>query len=459
MSLYRLGMALLLSVLLAGCSSSSGNEDAGPVEDADAATQPDEEEDAYTEEISDAGDPGPADVGSEDAGPGDPGSDAADQDQPQDWLSEEYLMFITSTLAADEEGREEGSPGGIAARQFLIEQLELCGLPPLDPPGYEQEVTTGDGVNLLGKITGSTLPERHVLISAHYDALGMDGNTVYNGAYDNATAVALVVGVACTLVAEPPERSVLVALWDAEESPTFLTDAMGSEFYAANPLVPLDQTDVAVALDLIGDGMWPGYPGHFVLGAETSPQLGEAFQATAIPDGLDVYRLGLHAAEEQPFGHTPFSDYDGFRDRSVPVLMLTDGYTKRYHTPDDDVEFIDRPKLVRQGQFLYNLTVTLANASQTPVWAPEDDYLIDATTAKTVGEIALAPGGMVDSLGLSSNSQSKMEEDLAAVQNVYDRLSAGGQASSDDIQTIRSAVQRMMCLSGSLYAELLCAML
>src|SRR5690606_16053853 len=117
--------------------------------------------------------------------------------------------------------------------------------------------------------------------------------------------------------------SVLVALWDAEEPPTFLTDAMGSAFFVQNPTIPLDQIDVAITLDLVGAGLWPDYAGHFVIGAETSLAVADAVDSVMAPEGLKVFRGGLHLIEQTPFGLQPWSDYDAFRAAEVPVLFLS----------------------------------------------------------------------------------------------------------------------------------------
>jgi hypothetical protein len=375
-------------------------------------------------------------------------------------LTEEELERIVSTLAADDmNGREEGSPGGIAAREFLIEEWTACGIQPVTDDTFEHPITTGDGVNLVGMIEGadSDLRDRYVLLSAHYDHIGSCGGAICNGAYDNATAVAAVIGVACTLAETPPARSILVAHWDAEEPPTFLSDEMGSEFFAENPVVPLSQIDVAIVGELMGAELWPGYRGHFALGAETASEVTEALIAAETPEDLPVYRFGLHMAEESPLGHQPWSDYDGFRNRGVPVIMLSNGQNKHYHMVSDELENADIPKLVLEAQHLLSLTENLANATETPIFdANGADHLADAIALREVLEAALASGGLVDALGLNSTSQGSLEDDLSRVIAIHERLEDGGTASSADLVTLESGTLRVMCLAGSSYDEFMC---
>ncbi len=400
---------------------------------------------------ADAADARRADGGSETADAGyapaalDPAATAAD------------IERIVRQLAAPEfEGREEGTPGGIAARNFVAAEWTRCGVAPLTPDGFEQPIVTGAGANLLGVIAGRdpALAERFVLVSAHYDHLGVQDGVLHPGAYDNAAAVAIVAQVACALAADPPPRSVLLAAWDAEEPPTVRTEKMGSNFFVANPPLPLAQIDVAVVLDLTGVGLWPGYDGYFALGGETASAVAAALATAAAPDGLTVWRGGLHLVEEQAFGHHAWSDYDGFRNAAVPVLFLSDGQTKVYHEPEDTPEGIDWPKAAREAQFLLNLTATLATARETPQFALQDNYRLDATMVVGVLEAALASGGALDAFAVDADNRALVEADYAAVIAVAARLEAGAEATADDIAALRTGVQRMMCLCSPLNAML-----
>lgn len=396
----------------------------------------------------------PPDAAAPDAGT-DGGADTGGAIDPAAYEAE--IERIAGRLSApDLEGRDEGTPGGAAARAFLLEEWRRCGIEPVAEGGFEQAVTTGDGTNVVGRIVGTdpTLRERYVLVSAHYDHLGMADGELHPGAYDNAVAVAIVIGVACRLAADPPARSLLIAHWDAEEPPTVRTDKMGSAFYVAHPLVPLAQTDVAVVLDLTGAGLWPGYTGHVALGAETSPQVTAAVAAAPVPEGLKLLRGGLHLAEEQISGHHAWSDYDAFRDAAVPVLFLSDGQTRIYHTPEDTMDAVDVPKAGREAAYLLGLVEGLANAAETPTWAPRDDYANDAETTRTLLEDANGPAGIAATLDIPETTADKLLQDRDAVDAVATRLRAGGTATEEDIATLRRGVQRVMCICSPLPAML-----
>ena len=126
---------------------------------------------------------------------------------------------------------------------------------------------------------------------------------------------------------------------------------MGSEFFIAHlppEIGKLDAFQAVIIMDLIGGVQWqPIRDVIFAAGAEKSPsfyrRLKEAIhhQKPRTPHGLPltVLPVGMHLIEEIPGrGHHPVSDYDGFRNRSVPYLFLSSARTPRYHTPNDQAD-------------------------------------------------------------------------------------------------------------------------
>jgi hypothetical protein len=396
---------------------------------------------------------------------GDGGAGAGDA-APVDYtasplLSEAALLETSDHLASDElDGRDEGTPGGILARDYLVSRLTECGVEPaLD--GYLQPITTGQGTNVLGVIRGASpaRAERHVVISAHYDHLGHCDGDICNGANDNAAGVAIVLGMACALAEAPPPRSVMVAFWDAEEPPTFLTAAMGSRFYADNPVVPLEQTDAVIVLDLVGADIWSGFGGHFLLGADQSPELAAALDAAKQPEGLLIFRAGLHLVEEQPLGigRQPWSDYDAFRNKQKPVLFLSNGQNREYHTSADEISSLDGHKMELEARHLVDVVSQLAHAEATPTFdGARTDHVRDAETVIAVLDAALANGGMVDNLGLGAETTTKLEGDLTAARAAADKVASGGTLGESEIRRLRDGAQRVMCHAAPYYNEATC---
>jgi hypothetical protein len=377
---------------------------------------------------------------------GDDDDDDDDDDGPGDVISEAALRDFTTILADDAlEGRDEGTPGGDEARRILIEKLTECGVEGAGASGFEQPITGGDGTNVIGRVTGTADAGRVTIISAHFDHVGACGGDICNGALDNAAGVSAVVGVACEIAASPLPTTLIVALWDAEEPPTFLSDQMGSEFFAASGLVDLESVDAVLVLDLVGGELWPGYGKHFLMGAEKAPALSAVLDGVTPPAGLDVIRGGLHLIEETPFGRQPWSDYDAFRNRGVPFVFFSDGQNKRYHEVNDEADALQYDKLAKETEHLLAVVEAIAESPGNFAFdAGAEELERDRDAVNEILTDALAPGGLVESLGLSATSRSNLEAALEAAQG------------STNAATLEAGAIRVMCYAGSSFSESNC---
>ena len=236
------------------------------------------------------------------------------------------------------EGRGAGTPGGAKARRWLVAELERIGLEP-PPGGFERPFTlmqaarTLQAANIAGIIRGRTRPDRVIVLSAHFDHLGVRGGQTYNGADDNASGVAAVLDIARWLSANPPESTVLVALLDAEE-----IGLRGARAFVADPPVALADMALDLNLDMVGrnarNELW-------IAGAARWPALqpiAEALQERArvvVRLGHDRPGVGSEA------DWTGSSDHGAFHQAGVPFLYFGEEDHPDYHQPTDDVERID----------------------------------------------------------------------------------------------------------------------
>jgi hypothetical protein len=163
-------------------------------------------------------------------------------------------------------GRRPGTPEGDAARRVVRDAFREAGLDP-----QEQPVPGCGGANVIARIPGTI--DRYVLVGAHFDHLGKFGDDVFWGADDNAAAVAILVEVGRALAAERDGRGVIIAAFDGEEPPHFMSGGMGSrEFVRTNR----DRIDFMVCMDLVGHRFGPStVPDEvgaslFALGSERS---------------------------------------------------------------------------------------------------------------------------------------------------------------------------------------------
>ena len=254
---------------------------------------------------------------------------------------------LVDTLCSERcAGRKLGTPGGRAARAEVVSALRAAGLDP-----FEQEVAACRGANVIATLPGDV--DRWVLVGAHFDHLGKAGGEVFWGADDNAAAVAILVEVARALSARRPAgRGVILASFDAEEAPHFLTGSMGSEQVARAPPAPLDRIDLMTCMDLVGhafggDALPADVRGSlFALGAERSAGTADHVSRLSRSEpGLVVRPVD---AETIP----PLSDYAAFWQRRRPFLFLTAGRWRHYHTPTDTPEKLDYPKMAATARWL-----------------------------------------------------------------------------------------------------------
>lgn len=287
---------------------------------------------------------------------------------------EEFVGFDANDVIvlADDSlmGRNNNTPGSTTAQNYLIAELIEMGATGLNTSqtgddAFKQAFTSG--TNILAVITGSELPNEYVMVGAHYDHVGsctsMEvGDTVCNGATDNAAGVAatLAIGRAIDNLATPPRRSVILAFWDREED-----GLLGSQFYVNNPLVPLASTIAYVNFDIQGANLLPAVKNYsFAIGSETG---GAAFQAlvdaAVVGVGLDTRRFSYIFGQGR-------SDYFNFGSAGVPTVFFSDATGPCYHTNQDEIAVVDFPKLEKQSEIGFNVTQALADIVTPPAFVP-----------------------------------------------------------------------------------------
>lgn len=183
--------------------------------------------------------------------------------------------------------------------------------------------------NVVGLVPGHSPSHKHevVIYTAHYDHLGIgpavNGDSIYNGAYDNASGVAamLEIAEAFTRLDPGPDRSVLFIATTAEES-----GLLGSTHYTRYPLFPLDRTVAVINID--GANLWGETSDVTALGAEKSG-LGRILEARAREMGM---RLVPDRAPEHGFDFR--LDHYPFAAAGVPAITLEHGIEFRGRTPD-----------------------------------------------------------------------------------------------------------------------------
>jgi hypothetical protein len=267
-------------------------------------------------------------------------------------------------LAADSmEGRRTGTPGADRAARWLAAELERMGVRPGGDGGWFQRVP-GAGVNVIGIVPGAdgTGRDSAVVLGAHYDHLGIGpavgGDSVYNGADDDASGVVAVLAAARALAAGPaPRRTVVVLLTTGEE-----VGLVGTRRYLEAPVVPLERTVAQLQVEMVGrpDPAAGGRERGWLTGFERST-MGEALReggVAVVPD----------PRPEQNFFER--SDNIAFARRGIPAHTLSSyGMHRDYHGPDDEAERIDLPHLEAMAEAVARAARLLADGPA-PRWHP-----------------------------------------------------------------------------------------
>jgi Zn-dependent M28 family amino/carboxypeptidase len=188
---------------------------------------------------------------------------------------------------------------------------------------------------------GTRHPERWLVVTAHYDHLGVQGGQVYNGADDNASGVAALLAMAAHLRQVPPGHSVLFALLDSEES-----GLQGAAALLEAPPVPVEAMLVNVNLDMVGRSARREL---YVTGPAHRPWLVPFVRGAACRTPVRLV-LGHDAGSATQDDWTSQSDHFRFHSRGIPFVYLGVEDHPDYHRPTDDVERVDLAFLAGAAQ-------------------------------------------------------------------------------------------------------------
>lgn len=254
-------------------------------------------------------------------------------------LDRTQLLEDLRILAADDmEGREAGTEGSARARAYLIERFQEAGIEMIgdtyeSPFTYRMRVDTGEeqnGINLIGRIEGTGDSDHTMVVSAHYDHVGMRDGQIWNGADDNASGVAAMLAVAADFAANPPEHDVIFAALDAEER-----GLQGAYHFVANP--PVDREDITFNLNLDMVAMSEDRI-LWAVGTYHYPFLVPVVEAVAARSSVNL-PMGYDEPTDVPGGDwTLLTDSGAFHRAGIPFIYLGVDFHPHYHQPTDTYE-------------------------------------------------------------------------------------------------------------------------
>jgi Zn-dependent M28 family amino/carboxypeptidase len=240
------------------------------------------------------------------------------------------LEDVRILSADDMEGRLVGSPGGEKARGYILGRMREIGLVPVEQPFVFKRKDGAEvrGVNLIARIEGSTPGGKVLVITAHYDHLGIQGGQIYNGADDNASGVAGLLAVAEAFKAAPPKHTVLIVALDAEEG-----GLRGARVFLEAPPVPAGD----IALNINFDMLAKNAKGElYAAGGSPNPWVKARLEAL-VPSAPVSLKLGHDTGPDDSFDNWTYqSDHGVFARAGIPWVYFGVEDHPEYHKPTDD---------------------------------------------------------------------------------------------------------------------------
>ena len=292
-------------------------------------------------------------------------------------ISESDLKTHLTIVASDEmQGRDTGSAGQKKAGNYLISQYQKNDIPfPKGAENYYQKIPAAflnakskdnlpDSENIWAFIEGSEKPEEIVVVSAHYDHIGMVDGEIFNGADDDGSGTVALLEIAKAFQkakkeGNGPKRSILFLHVTGEEH-----GLHGSRFYSENPLFPLKNTVADVNIDMIGrrDDLHKDSNNYIYL-------IGSDYLSTELYDicesqNAKFVNLNLDYKfndRKDPNRFYYRSDHYNFARKGIPVVFLFNGVHADYHQKTDEVDKIEFDALIKRAKLAFGIAWELAN--------------------------------------------------------------------------------------------------
>ena len=246
------------------------------------------------------------------------------------------LLKDLEILSSDTyEGRKTETEGAEMARAYIHDRFKQIGLSAVDgTQSYEQPFSfkngkgkTVNGTNMIAKVSGKS--DNLIVISAHYDHIGIINNEIYNGADDNASGVAVLLKLAEYFKNNKPSHTIIFAAFDAEEM-----GLQGARYFVSKPLLPLNNIKLNINMDMVSRS---DKDELYACGTYKYPQL-----KPYIKTGNTKIKV-LAGHDDPKTGHddwTNQSDHAAFNDKDIPFIYFGVEDHKDYHKETDEFKNI-----------------------------------------------------------------------------------------------------------------------
>ena len=296
--------------------------------------------------------------------------------------SKDLIKHLTIVASDDMQGRETGSKGQKKAGEYLINHYKSNAISfPIGATDFYQKIPAAflnakrnenlpDSENIWAYIEGSEKPDEIIVISAHYDHVGIKDGEVYNGADDDGSGTVALLEIAQAFeIAKKeghgPKRSILFLHMTGEEH-----GLLGSSYYSEHPLFPMAKTITDINIDMIGrhDEFHNESSNYvYLIGSDYLStdlfNICEAANKNYVKLSLD-YKFNDRADPNRFYYR---SDHYNFAKNGIPSVFLFSGVHADYHKPTDEVDKIEFEALKKRTQLAFSIAWELANRDNRPV--------------------------------------------------------------------------------------------
>jgi Zn-dependent M28 family amino/carboxypeptidase len=277
----------------------------------------------------------------------------------------ELLAHSGKTIAT----LQKAIDGSFKPQSFLIPGVEIT----MKKALKERQVVHAGNVIALLEGSDRKLKDEYVVISAHYDHVGVVQGRIYRGADDNASGTIglLESARAYTEGKVRPRRSILFVAFDAEEA-----GLLGAAYFAENPVLPLSKAAADLNMDMIGRDedtpTWKLVPGQTsnsvnLVGTLYNPDLRRIIERNNQSIGL---QLDFKTDTNDPEEWFDRGDQIIFATKSVPMVLFNTGEHPDYHTENDTWDKINYPKMEKIIRLMFLSSLEVANSDSRPRFTP-----------------------------------------------------------------------------------------
>ncbi|TAE01041.1 MAG: M28 family peptidase [Bacteroidetes bacterium] len=264
-------------------------------------------------------------------------------------------LFGTKSKKIEKAIAKMNSKGETKAGEFLAKKVELS-----------LELKTGkvQTENILAYMEGTDKKDELLVITSHYDHIGIVDGKINNGADDDGSGTVTVMELAEAFTkakaeGKAPRRSILFMNFTGEEK-----GLLGSEYYSENPIFPMSNTVTNLNIDMVGrvdDDHKDNANYIYIIGSDMlSTELHKLSEETATKYG-EVKLDYKYNSKDDPNRFYYRSDHYNFAKHGVPVIFYFNGTHPDYHQPTDDVEKINFDKMEKIGRLIFHTAWELAN--------------------------------------------------------------------------------------------------